>query len=494
MRLSKADLHTIKNILKIDSIESIIKSGLVSHFIETNKVGVLGFFSGNKALIEFNEMFGSKCENKNDLSLILEKLTDVTLDDLKNLSDLEVFENIEEMILLVEEKDSFFNGIMKNDTFHEYFRTNLFKLNYSMYITSLNVIHQTILSKKSAVIKAISFFTADKPFQYLLDNYGKHKNEFLRNISLAYPVVSSTLAAINGMFSSIDMPYNLILADEAGMIASHSIVPALNKANRAIIVGDPKQLEPIVPINELFLKNLKEKYIDIWEKSTPTLISAFHRAAGTSEGGFKATGKGITLDEHRRCSVKIANLFIDIAEYTGVKISSPKIKNEAFEKINENLFFFDIANYDQESSKKINMSEVSKIETLLNRFESVGYDLTRDVGIITPYKDQESMLIEKFAKRLNHSDGGDAKIGTVHKFQGVEYKVVIFSTVISRPHDNLNFINQSPSMINVAISRTKEIFAVVGDFEKITKDDSYTNYIGRMSREIEKNGVLIRRK
>jgi superfamily I DNA and/or RNA helicase len=124
--------------------------------------------------------------------------------------------------------------------------------------------------------------------------------------------------------------------------------------------------------------------------------------------------------------------------------------------------------------------------------ESIGYDLKKEVGIITPYKDQERELINRFGYRLGQNNfSKESKIGTVHKFQGVEYKVIIFSMVISREQDTLSFINIDPSMINVAVSRSKEVFMVVGDYEKVTKESSYNNYAGRMSKYIELNGKLV---
>lgn len=97
---------------------------------------------------------------------------------------------------------------------------------------------------------------------------------------------------------------------------------------------------------------------------------------------------------------------------------------------------------------------------MLDKLEKY-YNLTSQVGIITPYKLQEQLLQKEFAKRLKHTDI-HKKIGTVHSFQGSEFEVIIFSSVVSKD-SSLNFINQDISMLNVAISRAKEHFIVVGD-------------------------------
>jgi len=452
-----------------------------------------GIFKKNDVIAEISIELSIKKEFVFEVFEILLKTSE---QDLLNFIENKVIENVKLAKKLTEGKEKFLDGILKYDSFSEYFRTNLFKMNYDLYISSLNFMNQEILKHKDSVIKSVKYLIADNQYEYILNNYGYSKEkqeEFLRFISLAYPVVTSTLAAANGMFSTIKVnPFNTIMADEAGMIASHSMAPVMNRANRAIIVGDPKQLEPIVQINDIFLSDLKRSVSeDFWETYSPTLTSAFHRAAGTVEGGFRATGRGIVLDEHRRCIAKIANLFIDIAEYKDLKVCTYTKKTKQLELISENLWFFNVKNSNTESYVKVNRDEILKIEAILNRLESIGYDLKNDVGIITPYKDQERELINSFGLKLNHIEGGEAKIGTVHKFQGVEYKVIIFSTVVSRNHDSLSFININPSMINVAVSRAKEVFMVVGDYEKLTEDSSYSNYAGRMSRHIELNGRLV---
>lgn len=495
----KLNIQELDYTLILKSLTDLKNSFKISYFSEEIKKGFfLNFFKKNSILNEFNREFNLNVNSQKDMEFILNELNNFSLEDITNFSNSLLSTKIKLALDLVSNKEKFFNGIMNNETFADYFRTNLFSMNYSLYISSINFMNQEILRNKEEIIKALSYFTSDNGYKYIVDNYGYSKSsqeKFLRFISMAYPVITSTLAAINGMFNDImkvQCKFRTILADESGMISSNAILPALNMAERAIIVGDPKQLEPIVPIQEIFMTALKKEVSsEFWNTYSPTQVSAYHRAAGTLEGGFKSTGRGIVLDEHRRCAPKIANLFINIADYKGLNVHTPTPNSKQIKAIGENLMFFDVKNVDQETFKKVNLSEVSKISTILDRLEAVGYNLKSDVGIITPYKDQESVLIEAFAKRLNHTTGEDAKIGTVHKFQGVEYKIILFSTVLSRPHDSLGFVNKSPSLINVAISRAKEGFFVIGDYKKLTEDSSYDNYIGRMSREIKLNGKLV---
>ncbi|WP_275380602.1 AAA domain-containing protein, partial [Xenorhabdus bovienii] len=72
-----------------------------------------------------------------------------------------------------------------------------------------------------------------------------------------------------------------------------------------------------------------------------------------------------------------------------------------------------------------NIDEVNAIEELLDKLEEAGYDLTADIGIVTPYTNQKTLLIKRLAQRMNHEQKNC--IGTVHQFQGVGFEVIIYS-------------------------------------------------------------------
>ncbi|MGI2909745.1 AAA domain-containing protein [Tolypothrix sp. VBCCA 56010] len=54
-------------------------------------------------------------------------------------------------------------------------------------------------------------------------------------------------------------------------------------------------------------------------------------------------------------------------------------------------------------------------------------------------------------------------MGTIHTFQGGEKSVIILSTRQCRKEDSLWFINRRPNLLNVAVSRARELFILVGN-------------------------------
>lgn len=79
-------------------------------------------------------------------------------------------------------------------------------------------------------------------------------------------------------------------------------------------------------------------------------------------------------------------------------------------------------------------------------------------------------------------------IGTIHNFQGAEFLVIIFSCVVFRKEDSAFFIDRQPNLLNVAISRAKELFIMVGSEERLKN----THYFGIAIDYIKQNGLFTR--
>lgn len=312
--------------------------------------------------------------------------------------------------------------------------------------------------------------------------------EFYRLLTLAYPVMASTLASVHKLAGyKLDVlngvtPYQLSLVDEAGMISAESLVPLLARSQRAIVVGDPLQIEPIRSLDTTAAEKLKDKYFPnntLYEAVSPMLVTGYHRAAGTLTGSIADIGNGIVLDEHRRCQRPIAELFMDIAEYSGVQVCTAAPDANIQAACNNmggfNLMFYGVQGR-RGALPNTNVDEVEAIGLLLDRLEAAGYDLTQDVGIITPYSNQKNLLIKAYGERLKQRAA--LKIGSVHQFQGVGFEVIIYSPVIFQRTDRDAFQNSKPNLLNVAVSRAKQQFIVVGNQHRLL---SAGKSLGRMA-------------
>ncbi|KAI9318278.1 P-loop containing nucleoside triphosphate hydrolase protein, partial [Obelidium mucronatum] len=112
-----------------------------------------------------------------------------------------------------------------------------------------------------------------------------------------------------------------------------------------------------------------------------------------------------------------------------------------------------------------------------------------DIGIITPYRKQ----IDKIRARLEKEGWNRIKVGTVEEFQGDEKKVILLSTVrssaqwIERDQKfNIGFL-RNPKRFNVSISRAKALMIVIGNPDILCGDENWNTLV----RYCEKNGACV---
>lgn len=315
---------------------------------------------------------------------------------------------------------------------------------------------------------------------------------FFKEFSLVYPVLTTTMASSWNLtkdfvysfelqdneekivdYISGFKPFNLVLSDESGMTKIHEPAPLLYAADSALVVGDTKQLPPIFSIAPNVAEHFElEHFTDTAsaEMFSPTIASFYHRAAGCKTSDFDDIGDSLILDEHRRCQPNIANLFIEIGNYSGIQIKTPELSNEDKEKLSKFSDGNDVVYLHTEGKsagfKHTNIDEINNIEKVLNKLIESGFDVSKNVGIITPYVAQKELLIQRFSALLNHSKNNQ-KIGTIHSFQGAEFDVVIFSPVIFDNKDSGSFLNAKPNILIVAISRAKMLFVTVCNRDKL---------------------------
>ncbi|MGC8650971.1 MAG: DEAD/DEAH box helicase, partial [Hydrogenobaculum sp.] len=282
-------------------------------------------------------------------------------------------------------------------------------------------------------------------------------------------------------------PIYLSFVDESGMANVYLPFPIVSLSEKVVSVGDPLQLPPVVSLSESVIndyyensffykmKNISEdEKLYYYNRYSPTKTSVYHRTARCDTGKFDDIGQAVFLDEHRRCQKPIAELFQRLAGYKNMNIKTTPISGDALEKLKKftneegiHLMFYDVKG-ERGPTDKTNKGEVLAISNIIDNLIKAGYT-EKDIGIITPFLDQEIYIRRSLGRYRN------IEIGTVHKFQGKEFPVIIFSTVVFSEDQlgKVKFFNSSPNLLNVAISRAKHLFVVVGNLNILEKSGAY---------------------
>lgn len=287
--------------------------------------------------------------------------------------------------------------------------------------------------------------------------------------------------------------FDYVIIDEASQCDIASILPLLYRAKHAVIIGDPKQLSHISQLSRKQDMALLQKYhvSPEWSYSTNSLYALAE--------GKVAADQIVQLKDHFRCCADIIEFsneeFYDGSLRTATRYSG--LKTPAGEK--PGIRWINVAGRTTRpaSGSAYNPDEASAVVQELKRLVSSGYQGT--IGVTTPFRRQAEEIrgiLEKKEPRLydrllkSHEFIAD----TVHKFQGDERDLMIFSPVVSSgtPKSTLGFLESTGNLFNVAITRARAVLVVVGNYQycansSVSYLSSFAAYYSRLSKgELEK--------
>jgi hypothetical protein len=286
-----------------------------------------------------------------------------------------------------------------------------------------------------------------------------------QTLFLVVPVVSSTFASFGRLFAGLGREaLGWLLVDEAGQAAPQNAVGALWRSRRAVIVGDPLQLEPVVTLpwgGQVAL--LREFGVaEEWAPGRTSVQQVADRLAvhGTSLPG--ATGEpvwvGTPLRVHRRCDRPMFELSNRIA-YSGLMVfGTPERK----------AFHGKDAWYDIRSTASTGHWIEAEGEALRETLEGLrdGGVRAEEIRVLSPFRAvaaEAAKVHEKVFPVVTRDDRA-TWVGTVHTMQGKEADAVILilGGDPERPGAR-RFATQAPNLLNVAVSRAKRRLYVIGN-------------------------------
>ena len=290
--------------------------------------------------------------------------------------------------------------------------------------------------------------------------FGEQIRHLWATFFLVIPVVSTTFASFPRNFEGMDKEsLGWLLIDEAGQALPQAAVGALWRARRAVVIGDPKQLEPVQTVPKELLQTLGQ-YFEVGRNWYPDECSAQSLADQVNPFGTWINGAGgkewvgCPLRAHRRCQEPMFSVANQIAyanqmvNLTAPDPAEPELPPSAWADSQPNDF---------SGHWSPNQGEIclDLIKTLLQG----GLPL-EEMAVISPFKD----VVQGMSNLLYQQQLGRIKCGTVHTFQGKESQVVILllGGDPSRP-GALQWAASKPNLLNVAVTRAKRRIYVIGD-------------------------------
>jgi very-short-patch-repair endonuclease len=287
--------------------------------------------------------------------------------------------------------------------------------------------------------------------------------------------------------------YDLLIIDEASQCDIASALPLLFRAKRAVIIGDPKQLNHITQLSSKQDMTLLQRY-EITEKFSYSKISLFDFA-----NAFASPENIINLRDHHRSHRDIVGYSNHEFYEERLRVATKYDRFVVPAGMNPGLTWINVRGTAERPSKggTINRAEADKLIEKLSQL--VLTDVYRgSIGVVTPFKEQANYIRNAISRNKELSSAlqsqNDFLVDTVHKFQGDERDVMLFSPAVS---DGISdgsriFLQNTGNLFNVAVTRARAILIVVGNREYCMNCGiGYLENFARYSARLETQGADI---
>lgn len=298
-----------------------------------------------------------------------------------------------------------------------------------------------------------------------------------------------------------DMYFDVVIMDEASKATPLEMAVPLVLGKKIIVIGDHKQLPPMMDENTIdsALEKIGKK--DLAEKLRQT-DSQFKRLFIAAAKVRKTVVS--TLDTQYRMHEQIMNTIKqfyqdELAETGGLKcgivdtMNIPDLshKGSRYHGISLNpiispdthAVWIDVKTPETALNPGFkNEGELRAIDLVLKALDqadgfkefmdSQSKPEDKEIGIITFYSAQSREIKKKYK-------GRNYRMDVVDRFQGMERNIIIVSTVRSNAKNNIGFAKEI-ERINVAFSRARRLLIVVGNKHQFESNSSYAASIANM--------------
>lgn len=270
-------------------------------------------------------------------------------------------------------------------------------------------------------------------------------------------------ATCSGVARFKDRKFDWVIVDEAGRSTAPETFVPMSKGKRIILVGDHKQLPPIID-QELQQRALSEKDIQkiILERSLFEYL--YEQLPKTNK---------ITLNNQYRMHPHIGNLISTLFYDNQVasNLVNAEEKQHHVTIFDKNIYWISTSDAGEKSQERengksrINQYEARVIKEVLAKIQEncESSQLQKEVGVISAYRSQISILESTIApndKQLWRNL--HIIIHTVDAFQGGECDIIIYDLVRNNNQKKLGFTSDD-RRLNVALSRAKQLLIIVGN-------------------------------
>ena len=272
-------------------------------------------------------------------------------------------------------------------------------------------------------------------------------------------VVAATCLGVAGHPIFNRRVFDYCIVDEASQVLLPTCLGPLFYCNRFLLVGDPKQLPPVVQSEEAKKTGLEDSlFVLLQNDSNTTDLTIQYRMNSevmriSNELTYNGVLKCANYEVLTQTLSPSDSSFLNLNNWLSIVLSP---------ELNKSVQFLDTDSMPapevrDNDGKVMNETEAQIVKQIVNNFFKYFELSPQSIGVISPYQRQVRLL-----KQTLDIVGLD--INTVDQFQGRDKQIIIYSCVRSNSSET-NFAKEilnDKRRLNVALTRAKKKLILVG--------------------------------
>lgn len=297
-------------------------------------------------------------------------------------------------------------------------------------------------------------------------------------------IVCSTCTGAANLGWVTNNTFNYVIIDEAAKSTLPEVLIPMVRGEKIILVGDHKQLPPIV--NNIEDEGTMDKNLE---------KSLFEELFGKTSNPNIAVSLSKQFRMHPNIAGMIKSVFYTENDLeSAVKVSNRPNFSRWSDKSIVWLSTSSLAQRRETESDTKAYSNIYEAQIIKTELENLNASYAKEgrkasVGVISGYNGQKSLLRKIIKPESTFWSSLEISIENVDAYQGTEVDIVFYSVVRSNSNRKIGFLKDN-RRLNVSLSRAKSLLIIVGDdlFLKGVKMRSH-NYFNDVLLYINRNSV-----
>ncbi|MHA2203591.1 MAG: AAA domain-containing protein, partial [Candidatus Hodarchaeales archaeon] len=253
-----------------------------------------------------------------------------------------------------------------------------------------NIIHQYIeLNKDDNTHKEVVRLGVEQAMSPEVVKFSLQQKRLSYDDLLETPIVAATTSTISRTLYD-DLDFDTVIIDEASQMAEPFVLSALTKGSRFILVGDDKQLPPLVQSCQAEKLGLGTSLFERLRKLHPEASVLLQYQYRMHENLMDFSNRSFYSNCVRAASPSVATqLLWDLLPDNAGDVSDPLF--QVILDPNQPLVYVEVPS-EFDRKRRVNIREADVINTLVQFYLQLGI-LTDHIGIIAPFRGQVAEII-----------------------------------------------------------------------------------------------------